>query len=145
MEGCYCLPNTALKGALESVTKNYKVILIDSPAGLEHLNRRIMSKVDDIIDIIDPSKKSFNHIQRAYRIAKEVKIDFKNFYIIGGYRFPEGLRREAEESLETKYLGKIAFDKKVEEYVLEGRSLLELPADSPAYVSVKKIMEKIGY
>ena len=44
VEGCYCMPNSALKGALESLTKNYKYVLIDSPAGLENLNRRITSK-----------------------------------------------------------------------------------------------------
>ena len=141
VEGCYCLPNAALKGALESLTKNYKYVLIDSPAGLEHLNRRITSKVDDIFDIIDLSKKSFDHVKRAYRIAKEVKIDFKNFYVVGGYRFPENLRNQVEKTLEFEYLGKIASDEKVEEYVLTGKSLLNLPSDSPAYVSAKEIME----
>jgi len=77
IEGCYCLLDVALKGALESLIKNYRYVLVDSPAGLEHLNRRITSKVDDIFDVIDPSKKSFDHIERAYRVAKEVKIDFE--------------------------------------------------------------------
>ncbi len=145
VEGCYCLPNAALKGALGSLTKNYKYVLIDSPAGLEHLNRRITSKVNDIFDIIDPSKKSFHHIERAYRIAKEVKIDFDNFYIVGGFRFPEELKEKARESLRLEYLGKIVRDEKVEEYVLAGKSLLELPSDSPAYVSIRKILKNAGY
>ena len=145
VEGCYCLPNAALKGALESLTKNYKYVLIDSPAGLEHLNRRITSKVDDIFDVLDPSKKSFNHIERAYRIAKEVKIDFKSFYVVGGFRFPEGLENRVEKSLKLDFLGKIVYDEKVEEQVLFGNSLLDLPSDSLAYVSVKKVMEKAGY
>jgi len=130
---------------LESLTKNYKYVLIDSPAGLEHLNRRITSKVDDIFDILDPSKKSFNHIERAYRIVKEVKIDFKNFYVVGGFRFPEGLENRAEKSLTLDFLGKIPYDEKIEECVLFGNSLLDLPSDSLAYVSVKKVMEKAGY
>jgi CO dehydrogenase maturation factor len=37
LEGCYCLPDASLKRALEGLTKTYKHILIDSPAGLEHL------------------------------------------------------------------------------------------------------------
>jgi CO dehydrogenase maturation factor len=143
VEGCYCLPNAALKGALEALTKNYKYVLIDSPAGLEHLNRRITSKVDDIFDIIDPSKKSFLHIERAYRIAKEVKIEFKNFYVVGGFRVPENL--EDLKALKFEYLGKIAYDEVLEDYVLSGKSLLELPQDSPAYVSVKSLMGRAGY
>jgi CO dehydrogenase maturation factor len=37
VEGCYCMPNTALKAALESLTKNYAYVLIDSPAGLDRV------------------------------------------------------------------------------------------------------------
>jgi CO dehydrogenase maturation factor len=145
VEGCYCLPNAALKGALESLTKTYKYVLIDSPAGLEHLNRRIASKVDDIFDIIDPSKKSFDHVERVYRIAQEVKISFKNFYIVGGFRFPENLEQQARETLRFEFLGKIVRDEKVEKNVLEGKSLLDLPSNTPAYTSVKMIMKKAGY
>jgi CO dehydrogenase maturation factor len=145
VEGCYCMPNAALKGALESLTKNYKYVLIDSPAGLEHLNRRITSKVDDIFDIIDPSKKAFDNAERAYRIAQEVKISFKNFYVVGGFRFPEDLEDLARKALRFEFLGKIAHDEMVEEHVLAGKSLLDLPSDSPAYASVKMIMEKAGY
>jgi CO dehydrogenase maturation factor len=145
VEGCYCMPNAALKGALQSFTKNYKYVLIDSPAGLEHLNRRITSRVDDILDVIDPSKKSFDHVERAYRVAKEVKIDFENFYVVGGFRFPESLENQARQTLKLEFLGKIACDEKVEECVLAGKSLLDLSSDDPAYVSVKKIMERAGY
>ncbi len=145
IEGCYCLPDSALKGALESLTKNYKYVLIDSPAGLEHLNRRISASIDDVFDVIDPSKKSFDHVRRAYRIAKEVKIEIKNFYVVGGFRFPEDLRTEAKEATQLRYIGKVANDKNVEEYVLSGKSLLELPSDSPAYISLKEIMKKTGH
>jgi CO dehydrogenase maturation factor len=145
IEGCYCLPDAALKGALESLTKNYRYVLMDSPAGLEHLNRRISARIDDVFDVIDPSKKSFDHVKRAYRVAKEVKIDFENFYLIGGFRFSEHLKSQAKKVTQLEYLGKIAYDEKVEEYVLSGGSLLDLPSHSPAYISVKKIMEKAGY
>lgn len=145
VEGCYCLPDAALKGALKSLTKPYKYVLIDSPAGLEHLNRRITSEVDAIFDVIDFSKKSFDHVRRAHRIAREVGIVFQNFYVIGGYRFPEDLEGEAERRMQLKYLGKIAYDREVETCTFHGKSLLELPSTSPAYRSVKKIIESAGY
>ncbi len=145
IEGCYCLPDTALKGALESLSKNYRYVLVDSPAGLEHLNRRIAVRIDDVFDVIDPSKKSFDHVKRAYRVAKEVKIDFKNFYVIGGFRFLENLESQVKKTTQLEYLGKISYDERVEEYVLAGKSLLDLSSISPAYISVKKLMEKAGY
>ena len=145
VEGCYCMPNAALKGALGSLTKNYKYILIDSPAGLENLNRRITSNVNDIFDILDHSKKSFDHVKRAVRIAKEVDMKFDNFYLIGGYRFPPELGKQAEADLKFKFLGKIAEDEQLDDYVLNGKSLLDLPSDNAAYLSVKAIMRATGY
>ena len=145
VEGCYCMPNSALKGALESLTKNYKYILIDSPAGLENLNRRITSTVSDIFDILDHSKKSFDHVKRAVRIVKEVDMKFDNFYLVGGYRFPAELGKQAEEDLKFKYLGKIAEDEQLDDYVLNGKSLIDLPKDNQAYLSVKNILKTLGY
>ena len=145
VEGCYCMPNSALKGALESLTKNYKYVLVDSPAGLENLNRRITSEVNDIFDILDHSKKSQDHVRRAYKIAKEVDMKFENFYIVGGYRFPAELGKQAEADLKFKYLGKIVADDQLDEYVLDGKSLLDLPNDNKAYLSVKEILKTLGY
>jgi len=144
-EGCYCMPNAALKAVIPSLVENYKYALIDSPAGLEHLNRRITSKVDDIFDVLDSSKKALQHVKRAHRIIKELDVDYENFYLIGGREFPENLGKRAEDETGLKYLGKITYDDAVRECILKGESLLNLPSDSPAYVSVKKIMEKAGY
>jgi CO dehydrogenase maturation factor len=145
VEGCYCMPNSALKGALESLTKSYKYVIVDSPAGLENLNRRITSNVNDIFDILDHSKKSQDHVRRAYKIAKEVDMQFENFYLIGGYRFPAELGKKAEDDLKFKYLGKIDADEQLDEFVLDGESLLDLPNTNKAYLSVKKILENLGY
>jgi CO dehydrogenase maturation factor len=145
VEGCYCMPNSALKAALESLTKSYKYVLVDSPAGLENLNRRITSDVNDIFDILDHSKKSQDHVRRAVKIAREVDMKFENFYLVGGYRFPPGLGEQAEADLKYKYLGKIEADDQLDEFVLNGKSLLDLPSDNKAYLSVRKILKTLGY
>ena len=145
VEGCYCLPNAAVKKALEDLTKTYRHILLDSPAGLEHLNRRITSRVDDIFDIVDPSKKSFEHVKRAYKLVGEVGIEFNNFYVVGGYRFPQELGINITKETNLKFLGKVEYDKTVEGYVLAGTSLLDIPQTSVAYESIKTIMSGAGY
>lgn len=144
-EGCYCVANEALKIILRELSRTYWHVLVDSPAGLEHLNRRIAPRVEDVFCIIDPSKKAFQHVERAHRIAEEVGIEFENFYVVGGYRFPEGMGAEVEGRTNLRYLGKMAQDRDVEEYVLSGRSLLELPNDSPAYCSLKRMLENTRY
>ena len=145
IEGCYCLPDEALKGALQSLTKNYEYVLIDSPAGLEHLNRKITAQVNDIFAVMGPSNKSFENVKRSHRIMKEIEIGMDRFYVVGGCQFPKALEKDVEEKTGQPYLGKIEFDQQVLESVIAGRSLLDLPADSPGYQSVKRLMGEAGY
>ena len=70
---------------------------------------------------------------------------FENFYLVGGYRFPAELGKQAEADLKYKYLGKIEADEQLDEFVLNGKSLLDLPKDNKAYLSVQKILKTLGY
>jgi hypothetical protein len=47
--------------------------------------------------------------------------------------------------LNFKYLGKIVADEQLDEFVLEGESLLGLPSDNKAVLSVKSILKTAGY
>jgi len=143
VEGCYCLPDAALKNALASITRQCRYILIDSPGGLEHLNRKIASDVDTIFDVMGPSSKSFAHVKRAHRVIEEVGIRFNRFYVVGGYGFSADPDSSALAALGLPYLGKIAADPDVALRVLQGKNLLETPADSAAYRSVAGIVGKV--
>lgn len=141
-EGCYCQANNILKGIMERLEKNYSYVLIDSPAGLEHLNRRITSSVDIIFAIIDPSKKALDNLKRAYRIIKEIKILFKDFFVIANYRFSEEVFDSLEKEIGFNLLGKLSYDKDIEEFNRNGRTLFELKDSSPAFNSIKRILQK---
>lgn len=143
-EGCYCQPNNILKSIIPKLSKNYDYTLIDSPAGLEHLNRKIMSEIDSIVAIVDPSKKSFHNVRRSLGVAREIGIKFKDFYVVSNYRFSNNLEGSIKE-LGLKHIGKVDYDENVEGCILEGKSLLGLPEDSPAFISVKKIIENMNY
>jgi CO dehydrogenase maturation factor len=143
VEGCYCLPDAALKNALGAITRQYRYILIDSPGGLEHLNRRIASNVDIIFDVMGPSSKSFAHVRRANRVIREVGITFNRFFVLGGYGFPAGLNDRVAAETGLPYGGKIEEDPYVAGQVMAGGSLLDTPQDSPAYRSVSAILDEV--
>jgi len=143
VEGCYCLPDSALKNALASITRQYRYIIIDSPGGLEHLNRKIASSVDIIFDVMGPSSKSFLHVKRAHRVIREVGIQYDQLYVIGGYGFPRELDTRAETETGLPYIGKIEADTPVADRVLAGESLLDIPKASPGYRSVAAILDRV--
>jgi CO dehydrogenase maturation factor len=143
-EGCYCAPNSLLRGIIPRLAQNYAHTLIDAPAGLEHLNRNVTSEIDDLFVILDPSMKSLKSVDRIQRLTKEIGITYQNLYMVTNYRFNDELEKRIRSN-GGAYLGRIEYDARVEEYNLEGKSLLELPEDSPAALSVKKVLEKAGY
>jgi CO dehydrogenase maturation factor len=141
--GCYCAPDAVLKDFMSTVVKDYEEVIIDSPAGLEHFNRKIVVDIDDLFVILDPSEKSVKHIERVLDIVKELKVNYHHLYLVGNYKFTE----EAEEYLRStgeSYLGRMEYDSEVKEYNLKGRPLLGLPENSPALQSVREILAKAG-
>ncbi len=143
LEGCYCYPDHLLRKIISDLSKNYTNVVIDSPAGLEHLNRNIVSEVDDLFIILDPSEKSLTHIKKVKVILREVGMMYQHFYLVGNYMFDEESEKYFNEAGEI-YLGRIDYDQKAEEYNLKGETLRKLPDDSPACRSIRKILEKAG-
>lgn len=139
IEGCYCFPDHLLRKTITELAKSYANVVIDSPAGLEHLNRNIVSEIDDLFIILDPSEKSLKHIERVKEITSAVDICYTHLYLVANYMFDEESEKYLRDTGET-YLGKIDYDAEVEDYNLKGKSLQELPEDSPACMSVKKIL-----
>jgi CO dehydrogenase maturation factor len=144
-EGCYCQPNNILKGLIARLEGNYRYVLIDSPAGLEHLNRRITTSLDDIYAVIGGSKKALDNARRAKRIIEEIKIRFGKFYLAAGYDYPPEKTGDLAGDAEFSYLGPLARDPEVARVSIEGGSLFSLPGSSPFLESVRSIARAAGY
>lgn len=142
--GCYCLPDEMIKETIRNIQAHYEMILVDSPAGLEHLNRKVTPEINDLFVLLDPSEKSAKHIERIKYVTKGVNIHYQHFYLVGNYRFSDEIETYLLRSGE-KYLGRIAYDPLVRERNLKGESLLKIPEDSPSSLSVKKILQEAGY
>jgi len=143
-EGDYRSANFLFEFIIPSIGEHYANIVVDSPAGLEHLNRKVVPNINDLFLILDPSVKSIKHVERVKRITREVGIKYQRLYLVGNYEFDDEGEQYLKPTGET-YLGKIDYDPNVKEYNLQGKSLLDLPENSPACLSVKKIITKVGY
>jgi CO dehydrogenase maturation factor len=141
-EGCYCVPDDLIKAIIPKMANHYPNVIIDSPAGLEHLNRKIVSDIDDLFVILDPSSKSLKHVTRIKDITHQIGITYGHLYLVGNYNFD----RDTEEYLRNAgeaYLGKIEYDADAQEYNLIGKSLLELSENSPAPSSIRGILSRV--
>jgi len=143
--GCYCAPNDILRSILPALARNYRYAIVDAPAGLEHVNRRIMRELDDVFAIIDPSTKSIRNAHRLKEIAEAIGLKYRNLFLVGNHRCTEQVCERLGGPDGAEYLGSIQPDQDVERFDWEGKSLLDLPEDSPASRSVRAVLERAGY
>ena len=68
-KGCYCYVNGVLKSQVDKYAKNYKYIVMDNEAGLEHVARGTLPRVDTMLLISDCSRRG---IQAAARVAEMI-------------------------------------------------------------------------
>ena len=145
-EGCYCYVNNVLTRILDTLTKNYAVTILDMEAGLEHLSRRTDRDVDVMLIVTDPSRMGFQTAKRVKELIEEVHIGVAHTFLVGN-RFDDDIRGVLEETakeIDIELAGNLPNDKNVMSFNISGKSLLELPDDSPAYMAVEEIAEKIG-
>ncbi|MHA2035949.1 MAG: AAA family ATPase, partial [Promethearchaeota archaeon] len=77
--GCFCPSNTLLRKVIESISKDYDIILIDCEAGLEQINRMVIESVDILLIVVDLSIRS---VETANTLRKSAK-KFTNYKKLG--------------------------------------------------------------
>jgi CO dehydrogenase maturation factor len=143
--GCYCFPSEILKRNLESLDKNYDYMVIDNEAGMEHISRETIENVDILLVISDATAKGVRTAGRIYELAKRLQIRIGAAYlIVTRIADPEPLRSDIEAT-GLELLGVIPDDPLVTEYDLQGKPLMDLPADSTAVSASMKLFDKLRF
>ena len=147
-EGCYCSVNNSLKRIIDVLAKNYDIVLIDAPAGLEYFARKTGQDVTDLIIVTDPSKMGFHTMERIVEVTNEVHLNFKNILVIGN-RFPEDIKNLLIEKVESikddriKFLGLLPDDGEISKMNLLAKNLLDVSPENKFYKSAKDLFAKI--
>ena len=144
--GCYCFANNLLRGIMDKILKNYDLTIIDTAAGLEHLSRRIIRDVDELLVVTDGSRRGLQTAERIRELAKSLNLNIKKMHVIANKATPENREQIEDYARELKMdlMGIVPFDETLAKFDLEGRPLYELPDDSVALAGVGEIVRKMG-
>jgi CO dehydrogenase maturation factor len=142
--GCYCSANSVLRDVLERLSDNYKFVVIDNEAGMEHLSRRTANRLDVLLMVTDPSMKGVRTVKTLLDLLSELKLPIVDKYIVVSRTDTVDPRlEEVLGKLPTSILGTLPEDNALTEYDLDMKSFLELPDDNPAVMAVDKMLDKI--
>ncbi|MCL2707200.1 MAG: AAA family ATPase [Dehalococcoidia bacterium] len=143
--GCYCYPNSILKEFIDALRPNYKFIVMDNEAGMEHLSRGTTDGIDMLLIASDYSVKGIRTAARIRQMVDELKLDVKESSFILT-RVPDALDGRVVEELDTLGINPAAFIPRcaeIERFDLEQQSLLDLPDTSPAAVVIAQLLKNI--
>lgn len=146
-KGCYCFVNGLLQTQLAKLVPNYKYVLVDNEAGMEHISRGILPKVDTIILVSDCSRRGVQAAGRIAQLTKECGMNPKTMGLIVN-RAPQGKlndgTREEIEKQGLTLLGVVPHDDQVYEYDCDGKPTSSLPKDSPVCQALDEIVKKLS-
>ena len=129
--GCYCYVNNLLKGMIKDITDNYDFTVIDNEAGMEHLSRKTMRKIDILFVVSDFSIVGIRTASRIYKLACAMEIKLgKSFLIVNKSKDNHPALEKEVQDAGLALAGILPFDTGVEKFSLEGKSIFDLPKES---------------
>jgi len=143
--GCYCYANLILRRYIDELSKNYKFVIMDNEAGMEHLSRRTTQNIDDLLITSDSTPMGIITAGRIRDLVDELELRVDNIYLIINRSNPE-LNENLIELIKEKnlnLLGIIPEDENLIEYSLNEKSILDLPTDSLSFLAVNAIIQKL--
>ncbi len=143
--GCYCAVNHNLREVIDQISKNYRYVVIDNEAGMEHLSRRTTRDVDHLIIVSDPTLRGLVAAERIASFRDELEINIENTHLvlnrINGE--PPQPLLDRIEKIGVPFLGFIPSDEKLMAFEFEGKPLVNLGDDSTTYQAISSMMQKI--
>ncbi len=146
-KGCYCYVNGVLKTQVDKYAKNYSYIVMDNEAGLEHVARGTLPKVDTMLLVSDCSRRGIQAAARVAEIVTEMDLKPAKMGLIvnraPGGQLDDGVKEEIAKHGLT-LLGVLPQDEGVYRCDCDGQPSAKLPATNAVKTAVKGIMQSLG-
>jgi len=143
--GCYCAVNHNLREVLDAISKNYKYVVIDNEAGMEHLSRRTTRDVQHLLVVSDPTQRGLAAARRIAAFRHEFDIHIDNAYLVINQllgALPQPLQEQIQ-TFDIPLLCTIPADTGLSDFEVNARPLVGINNDSPVYRAVAAMLEQI--
>lgn len=137
--GCYCAINSYLRQVIGLLIDDLDYVVIDGEAGIEQINRRVLERVTHLICVSDQSRKGLQIVSTIKDVADELVMYDHIGLIVNRAPMPEKLTDAEIGGIPV--VSVIPQDNGMTENDIEGRSIFELPSDSPILAGTLRALE----
>jgi CO dehydrogenase maturation factor len=135
-----------LREVLDRLARNYRHIVLDSEAGLEHISRRTLLALDYLVIVSDCTVRGIHTAGRISALADEVALPARKRGLIvnrvAGGELPAAVRAAAEAT-RLPLLATIPLDPCVSAFDAAGLPIQSIPLDSLARLAIDAVMQEI--
>ncbi|MBU0944014.1 MAG: AAA family ATPase [Proteobacteria bacterium] len=147
--GCYCAANQYLAMTMDKLAPNYKYIIVDNEAGMEHLSRMNLRSIDYLLVTSDPSARGILTAKRISEITAPLGLEIKKQYLLvnrAPQPVPAALQEKIDEAVrdsEMKLGGIIPSSEALINQELSGESYLKLDDSAEVITTITSIFDNI--
>jgi CO dehydrogenase maturation factor len=138
--GCYCFANDLLSECMQQLGREYRFIVIDTEAGMEHISRGTIGRPDVLLIVSDPGARGLRTVVRIRTIAISLGLDPERIHVVFN-RVKSGTAR-ADTGNQAPF-AIIPEDPAVEAADLAATPVAQIPPDSPAHLAVQELARKL--
>ena len=146
-KGCYCYVNGVLKTQVDKYAKNYKYIVMDNEAGLEHVARGTLPHVDIMLLISDCSRRGIQAAARVAEMVEELELKPGRMGLIVNRapsgKLDAGIMEEIEKHGLTLF-GVLPHDEEIYRCDCAGEPSAKLPASNSVKQALSQVLQSIG-
>jgi CO dehydrogenase maturation factor len=137
--GCFCPVNSLLKASIEKLAQNYDYVLVDAEAGVEQINREVMSDMDRIVVLVDGSQRSLRSMELIQQMAEDMHLKARVGVVMNRSKESDdnGLAKDMVP-FKIPLWGVMREDEELRRNDAVGKSVFDLPPDSPVLQSARK-------
>ncbi|MBE0429163.1 MAG: AAA family ATPase [Thermoleophilia bacterium] len=144
-QGCYCFANHLIRRFMDELAEDYRHVVMDNEAGLEHLSRRTTRRTDVLLVISDAGVRGLQAARRVLDLADEMEIEVgRKMFVLNRATDSAAAALAPEiERLKLPQVATLPEDPGLFAAEIEGRSLLSLSDDSPAVGGAAPLFDMI--
>ncbi|MBN1166822.1 MAG: AAA family ATPase [Methanospirillaceae archaeon] len=133
--GCYCFANDLLTTAMQNLGQEYRFIIVDNEAGMEHISRGTIGIPDLLLVISDPGARGRRTADRIKGLAVDLGMDENRIVLV--------INRAGPGIPHTDAFFSVPLDPGIDAADRAGDPVSRVPAGSPAREAVCELGKKI--
>ena len=141
--GCYCYINNVMRNVMGKLVSDYRFVVIDNEAGMEHFSRKTTRSCNELIVVSDETQVGLKSAHRIFDLIEELNIPAQRRFLVVNRRTMKQDFSPLKKEFGVEKIFPVPFDEEILLLSSKGASLGALTKGSVAVTAIEKLGDQI--